>query len=88
MRDIAQGLVLDLATLAVGTSQEMSVVGLPLMHSLGGGYMYRTASIRHTPILAHPLINVKPYSWLHNAAHSMPGSCLAVPQIGGNFRLA
>jgi hypothetical protein len=87
MRDIAEGLMLDLAALAVGTSEEVGVVGLTLVDTLGGGYVHRATSIRHDASLAHFLIIVKYHSWLQIPSHSTPGPRLALPHFRGELQI-
>ena len=48
MGDVAEGLVLDLAVLAVSAAEEMGSVGLALVDASGGGYMYRSISSWHS----------------------------------------
>jgi len=50
--DVAQRLVFDLSALAVGTPEQVGLVGLPFIYPAGGGYMYWTVSGRYTFVLA------------------------------------
>ena len=47
------------------------------------GYANWAASTRHSTNLARLPLNVKYHSWLHNSGDFVPGSRLALPQIGG-----
>ena len=51
MGEVAEGLVLDLAVLAEGTSQEVGFVDPVFVSPPRGGYMYSTASLAHAPKL-------------------------------------
>ena len=49
MREITQGLVFDLAPLAVGAAKQMGLVNAALIDACRRGYMDGTGSSRHIP---------------------------------------
>ena len=61
MGDIAQGLVLDLATFAVSAAQEVCFVDRATEGSTCGGYVYGACSLGHSlHSIPHPGLYVKP----------------------------
>ena len=52
--DVADGLVLDLAALAVGTAEQVGLVELALVAAGCGGYVKSARSLRQTPMILDP----------------------------------
>src|SRR4030067_2856325 len=59
MGEVAEGLVFDLAPLAIATPQEVGFVELALVEAPGGGYMDCTGPLCHASIIEHIKHKVK-----------------------------
>ena len=62
MREITEGLMLDLAVLAIGAAQQMGLVDASLVDACGRGYMNSTCSSCHAEKIAVNCVAVKSQS--------------------------
>jgi hypothetical protein len=60
VREIAEGLVLDLPAFPESAAEEMGLVGLALVLTPCGGYVYGSASCAHTRRIEHAAASVQP----------------------------
>jgi len=84
MGEIAQGLVLDLASLSIGATQEVRLIGLATNNPGDCGYVARAAPNRHISICIHYYApSVKPISGYILTLVFLRNPCLFLPKTAG-----